>query len=64
MSTLVTVATESAGMTTTNMNSAIEGIMGIVSTVVSTIAGNPILMIFFCAGLVGVAIGIVRKLKK
>lgn len=33
MGTLVTVATESAGMTTTNMNSAIEGIMGIVSTV-------------------------------
>lgn len=64
MGTLVTVATESAGMTTTNMNSAIEGIMGIVSTVVSTIAGNPILMIFFCAGLVGVAIGIVRKLKR
>lgn len=64
MGTLVTVASDASGMTTTNMNSAIEGIMGVVSAVVSTISDNPILMIFFCAGLVGVAIGIVRKLKK
>lgn len=61
---LVSVATESAGMTTSGMNTAVEGIMGVVSTVVSTIAGNPILMIFFCSGLVGVAIGLVRKLRK
>lgn len=55
--------TESS-MTTEGMTSAVSSIMQIVSTVVSTIAGNPILMIFFCAGLVGIAIGIVRRLKR
>lgn len=55
--------TESS-MTTEGMTSAVSSIMQIVSTVVSTIAGNPILMIFFCSGLVGIAIGIVRRLKR
>ena len=35
----------------------------LVSTVMTTITGNAVLMTFFCASIVGVAIGIVKRLR-
>lgn len=46
------------------MTTAVTSLMGVVSTVMTTITGNETLMVFFCAGVVGIAIGVVRKLKK
>ena len=46
-----------------SMTEAVTSIMGVVSTVMTTIAGNAVLMTFFCASIVGVAIGIVKKLR-
>lgn len=45
------------------MTDAVTSIMGVVSTVMTTITGNAVLMTFFCASIVGVAIGIVKKLR-
>lgn len=45
------------------MTSAVTSIMGVVSTVMTTITGNEILLTFFCASIVGVAIGIVKRLR-
>lgn len=44
------------------MSDAISSVMSVVSTVMTTIQGNTVLMAFFCAGLVGVAVSIVRRL--
>ena len=52
------VAAEAATMT-----SAITEIMSVVTTVMSTITGNAILLTFFCASIVGIAIGIVKRLR-
>ena len=46
-----------------SMTEAVTSIMGVVSTVMTTITGNAVLMTFFCASIVGVAIGIVKKLR-
>lgn len=46
------------------MTTAVGSLMEVVSTVLTTITGNPTLMVFFCAGVVGIAICVVRKLKK
>lgn len=43
---------------------AVSSIMGVVSTVITTVTGNPILLVFFASGVVGIAIGIVRGLKR
>lgn len=45
------------------MTTAVTSLMSVVSTVMSTIAGNETLMVFFCAGVVGIAIGVVKKLR-
>lgn len=45
------------------MTTAVESLMGVVSTVMTTITGNNILLTFFCAGIVGIAIGVVKKLR-
>lgn len=45
------------------MTDAVTSIMGVVSTVMTTITGNAVLMTFFCASIVGVAIGIVKRLR-
>lgn len=45
------------------MTTAVTGIMGVVSTVMTTITENAILMTFFCSGIVGISIGIVKKLR-
>lgn len=49
---------------TNTMTTAVTSLMDVVSTVLTTITGNTTLMVFFCAGVVGIAIGVVRKLKK
>ena len=46
-----------------SMTEAVTSIMGVVSTVMTTITGNAVLMTFFCASIVGVAIGIVKRLR-
>ena len=46
------------------MTTAVGSLMDVVSKVMITITGNETLMVFFCAGVVGIAIGVVRKLKK
>ena len=43
---------------------AVTSIMGVVSTVITTVTNNPILLVFFSSGVVGIAIGIVRGLKR
>lgn len=53
-----------AETSTNTMTTAVGSLMDVVSTVITTITGNPTLMVFFCAGVVGIAIGVVRKLKK
>ena len=46
-----------------SMTEAVTSIMSVVSTVMTTITGNAVLMTFFCASIVGVAIGIVKRLR-
>lgn len=48
---------------TNTMTTAVTSLMSVVSTVMTTITGNETLMVFFCAGVVGIAIGIVKKLR-
>lgn len=43
---------------------AVTSIMGVVSTVITTVTNNQILLVFFASGVVGIAIGIVHRLKK
>ncbi len=53
-----------AETSTNTMTTAVTSLMDVVSTVLTTITGNATLMVFFCAGVVGIAIGVVRKLKR
>lgn len=48
---------------TNTMTTAVGSLMDVVSSVITTITGNPTLMVYFCAGVVGIAIGVVNKLK-
>ena len=43
------------------MTDAVTSVMGIVSSLMTTIQGNSILMAFMCAGLIGIAVGIIKK---
>ena len=45
------------------MTDAVTSLMGVVSTVMTTITGNAVLMTFFCAGIIGIAIAVVKKLR-
>lgn len=45
------------------MTTAVTSLMSVVSVVMTTITGNETLMVFFCAGVVGIAIGVVKKLR-
>lgn len=47
-----------------SITEAVSSIMGVVSTVITTVTNNPILLVFFASGVVGIAIGIVRGLKR
>lgn len=46
-----------------SMTTAVGSLMEVVSTVMTTITGNSVLFTFFCAGIVGIAIGVVKKLR-
>ena len=67
MSVMMQAATETAGkgatMTSESISSALEMIKSIVSWVVSFVADNAVLMVFFVAGLIPVGIMVFRKLK-
>lgn len=57
------MGTTVAALEGATMTSAVTDIMSVVSTVMTTITGNSILLTFFCASIVGIAIGIVKKLR-
>lgn len=46
-----------------SLTTAISSIMSVVTTVVSTITGNATLMLFLAASVVGIGVGVFRKLK-
>lgn len=48
--------------TAPTITSAVSSIMEIVSTLMTTITSNAILMAFMCAGLIGIAIAVIKKL--
>lgn len=52
-----------AEASTVTMTTAVTSFMDVVSTVMTTITGNATLMAFFCAGIVGIAIGVVKQLR-
>lgn len=52
-----------AEVSANTMTTAVTSLMSVVSTVMTTITGNETLMVFFCAGVVGIAIGVVKKLR-
>lgn len=52
-----------AETSTNTMTTAVTSLMDVVSKVMTTITGNETLMVFFCAGVVGIAIGVVKKLR-
>lgn len=45
------------------LSSGVTSVMGVVTTVMTTITNDPILMAFFVAPIIGVVIGVVRKLR-
>ena len=45
------------------MTEAITSIMNVVPTVLTTITETPALAVFFFAGVIGIAIGVVKRLK-
>lgn len=45
------------------LSSGVTSVMGVVSTVMTTITNDPILIAFFVAPIIGVVIGVVRKLR-
>lgn len=55
------LATDATGVTT--MTEAVTSLISTATTVLSTVTGNEILMTFFCAEIVFIAIGIVKRLK-
>lgn len=67
MSVMMQATTETAGkgaaMTSEGISSALDMIKSIVSWVVSFVADNRVLMVFFVAGLIPVGIMVFRKLK-
>lgn len=52
-----------AEASTNTMTTAVGSLMDVVNKVMTTITGNETLMVFFCAGVVGIAIGVVKKLR-
>lgn len=46
-----------------NVTTGVSNLMSVVTTVLTTITGNPILCALFVSGFIGIAIGIVRGLK-
>lgn len=47
-----------------NLTGAITALLGLAETFITTILANPVLALFFAGGVVGIVIGIVKKLKR
>ena len=58
MTYLATEATGASGMT-----EAVTSLLEVATTVLTTVTGNPTLMVFFCAGILFTGIGVVKSLK-
>lgn len=58
-----TIMIAEAGGGMASVTAGVEALMGLASTMLTTITGNPILCALFAAGFIGVAVGIVKKLK-
>lgn len=52
-----------AAETSVSMSDALSGIFDIVPKCISVITGNAVMMTFFCAGVIGLAVGVIKKLK-
>ena len=52
-----------AASASVSMTDAVTSLMGVVSTVMKTITGDAVLTTFFCAGIIGIAIAVVKKLR-
>ena len=50
-------------MTIENVSTAFDNITTLCTDVLGVIGGNPILMMCFSAGLIGIAIGVIKRLK-
>lgn len=61
MNGMAILATDATGATT--MTEAVSSLMDVATTVLTTVTGNPTLMVFFCAGLLFTGIAVVKKLK-
>ena len=61
MNGIAMLATGTTG--TTTMTEAVTSLMSTATTVLSTVTQNEVLMTFFCAGIVFIGIGIVKRLK-
>lgn len=61
-SVLPTVALTSDGFS--SVTSGVSNLMTIVTTILTTITGNAILCALFVSGFIGIAISIVRRLKR
>lgn len=48
---------------TSGMTTALSTIGDVVTTAVGIITGNPILMVLFCGGLLGIGFAVVKKAK-
>lgn len=48
----------------TSVSKTVEDVFTIASKGLDMITGNPILLLFFAAPIVGISIGVIRKLKK
>jgi hypothetical protein len=47
----------------TSLSSAVSEVFTIASQCLTVVTGNTVLMTFFCAGLIGIAVGVVARLK-
>lgn len=47
----------------TEITAAITSLTGVMTTVVSAITGNPVLVLFLSASVIGLGVGIFKKLK-
>lgn len=61
MNGVMILATETTGGI--NMTEAVTSLMSVASTVMTTIQENATLMTYFCAGIVFVGIGVVKRLR-
>lgn len=52
---------EAGGMA--NVTAGVQALMGMASTMLTTITENPILCALFASGFIGIAVAIVKKLK-